>query len=56
MASNGKKRAPANGMPNESLQERRRKVRALKKAVASGSYNIHTEDIVLNVLREVLQS
>lgn len=54
MASNGKKRAPAQGLPYESLQERRRKIRALKQAVATGSYSIHTEDIVLNVLREVL--
>lgn len=55
MASNGKKRISAQGASQESQQERRRKIRALKKAVASGSYNIHTEDIVLNVLREVLQ-
>ena len=55
MASNGKKRAPAQGLPHESQQERRQKIRALKKAVDSGNYAIHTEDIVLNVLREVLQ-
>jgi len=55
MASNGKKRVSSGGDSHESQRERRRKILELKKAVASGSYSIHTEDIVLNVLREVLQ-
>lgn len=55
MASNGKQRLPLQGVSEESKQARKRKIKALKKAVASGKYSIHTEDIVLNVLREVIQ-
>ncbi len=55
MASNGKKRIPPQGQSEESRIARQRRVLAIKQAVNSGSYSIHTEDIVLNVLREVLQ-
>ncbi len=55
MASNGKKRISAQEVDREKQQERRLRIKALKKAVAAGTYSIHKEDIVLNVLREVLQ-
>ena len=54
MARNGKKRLSAEPS-QECLQARRRKIESLKQAVNDGSYSIHTEDLVLNVLREVMR-
>ncbi len=55
MARNGKTRISSQAAGVDYSQARRRKIHAIKSAVASGDYAIHVEDIVLGVLREVLE-
>jgi anti-sigma28 factor (negative regulator of flagellin synthesis) len=55
MARNGKTRITSQTACADYSLARRRKISAIKSAVASGAYAIHIEDIVLGVLREVLE-